>query len=209
MHFIQAGLSALLALTSVVGVLAAPVGDVDSNVYERDGPDFFNSLETRNVPAASTPPTEADFTAFFSSAAVKAHSEKLVFWSGVTEADSTAFAQKHGRTTLEMLLKSKPEWEPYMAYKSKGGYWPDWPAASANFWRPLSKAFATMARGEVWYYATEERIEAQKKTTTETAWVQAEKPILLASLASKKVTKISAYKSPDGALVGPITSTTT
>ena len=31
MRFIQAGLSALLALTSVVGVLAAPVGDVDSS----------------------------------------------------------------------------------------------------------------------------------------------------------------------------------
>ena len=120
-----------------------------ADVYKCDEPHFFNSLETRGDTAANTPPTEADFTAFFSSAAVKAHSDKLVFWSGVKEADSTAFAQKHSRITPDMLLKSKPEWEPYMTLKFKGGYWPDRPAASANFWLPLSKALATMATGEV------------------------------------------------------------
>ena len=153
-------------------------------------------------------PTKADFDEYFAQPNIRAWGSKLVYWSGTQEKGAIDFASAHGRKTLDMLIKPMAkEWAPYMTYGPNAHY-KTWEEVGAGFWGPVSSACAGIATGEVWFYAPEDKLLAQKNPKTPTFWVQSEKGLLLAKKADGIVTNIVAYQHPEGTMVREINSMT-
>ncbi|KID96715.1 ankyrin repeat protein, partial [Metarhizium majus ARSEF 297] len=127
-------------------------------------------------------------------AAYAGYTQKLVFWSGVTEDQAKSFATKNKRFTVGMLIQSKTDWDMYKKPKSEGGHWKDWAETFQMFWDPISEVMAELAQGDVYAYFTEQRAVEQKDLEKcQAVWCRIEKSILVQSLKGKRVKSIAKY----------------
>ncbi|KAL1632894.1 hypothetical protein SLS58_011287 [Diplodia intermedia] len=136
------------------------------------------------------------------------HGDKLLFWTGTGADAAAAFAEKHGRVTLQQVLGTK--WQKYQTDSASQGHWGSMEEAAQHFWRPLSRAFAEQARDEVWVVMGGERpggwngtgaangtvgglMDASRPECTD-CWSRSEKPALVAGLHARKGAKVTAIK---------------
>ncbi|EFY92560.1 hypothetical protein J3459_015273 [Metarhizium acridum] len=211
MRFLRKAFTLVAFSALVANVLGAPVetvkrgdyedsGDLARHAVDLDGLNEHLALSTvpfdaRNdvdslVKELAKPPTEKDFrdylTALNSQPGYVNYTQKLVFWSGATEAQAQAFATQNQRFTVGMLIQRKMEWEIYKKPKSEGGHWKDWDETFKMFWDPISKVMAELARAHVYAYFTEARAAEQKDITRCLAvWCRIEKRILIDSLNAR------------------------
>jgi len=153
---------------------------------------------TAAIAARTTPPTEQDFTNYFEKNKNSIGFGNVVFWSGTGDAEAERFARANGRKTLEMVVGDN--WKQFQsAQGDTNGYWSSWDQCVQQFWIPASRAFARFVYGDVFFYATTERLVDQTRPDCSTCWFNVEKPILIASKesnANPKVTLIQKFQAP-------------